>query len=307
MNKFLVLFLSIILMVSLTACNGETLDINEKIDSVQSENNKEDRASENNEVTKNNEISFTELVVVDNSECLIKLTEIYFDPEWGCVIKTQLENRSSDKRYSIIALDASIDGIQCETSLGTIIDAGEKVEEEIIFFNDYFEEIEVYDYTDIEMTFDVSDCAYWSDKSLIKETVHVFPFGEENAIKFVRKEQESDKVIIDNEYATVVVTGYDPYNSQGYAINMFWLNKTDKNLIFYIDDDSYVNGYKIGPQYAIDVSAGKCAFSSVYCHGTMFYEYNIVDVEEFKFTLRVSDYDDETANDLINKIIILNP
>ncbi len=48
----------------------------------------------------------------------------------------------------------------------------------------------------------------WSADPVGKETIHVYPYGEENAVAFVREAQATDNVIIDNDYVTVIVTGY---------------------------------------------------------------------------------------------------
>lgn len=38
----------------------------------------------------------------------------------------------------------------------------------------------------------------WSADPVGKETIHVYPYGEENAVAFVREAQATDNVIIDN-------------------------------------------------------------------------------------------------------------
>ena len=42
----------------------------------------------------------------------------------------------------------------------------------------------------------------WSADPVGKETIHVYPYGEENAVAFVREAQATDNVIIDNGVAT---------------------------------------------------------------------------------------------------------
>ncbi len=64
--------------------------------------------------------------------------------------------------------------------------------------------------TDIELTFKVYDSNDWSADPVGKETIHVYPYGEENAVAFVREAQATDNVIIDNlcQIAHNVEIGY---------------------------------------------------------------------------------------------------
>ena len=52
------------------------------------------------------------------------------------------------------------------------------------------------------MTFKVYDSNDWSADPVGKETIHVYPYGEENAVAFVREAQATDNVIIDNDYGS---------------------------------------------------------------------------------------------------------
>ena len=76
--------------------------------------------------------------------------------------------------------------------------AGKKANEEINFSTDTLEENGIVEYTDIELTFKVYDSNDWSADPVGKETIHVYPYGEENAVAFVREAQATDNVIIDN-------------------------------------------------------------------------------------------------------------
>ena len=161
-------------------------------------------------------------------------------------------------------------------------------------------------YTDIELTFKVYDSNDWSADPVGKETIHVYPYGEENAVAFVREAQATDNVIIDNDYVTVIVTGYEDDEIWGYTANLFLLNKTDKTVMFSVDDAS-VNGFMADPFYATSVSAGKCAFSSMAWSDTTLEENGITEVEEIEVLFRAYDADDFMGEDFANEVITLNP
>ena len=61
------------------------------------------------------------------------------------------------------------------------------------------------------------------------------------ATPFVREPAESDLILVDNADCQIVVTGFDPDNSWGYAVKLYLRNKTDQDLIFSADNTS-VNG-----------------------------------------------------------------
>lgn len=299
MKKFTALLLALVLTLSLSACGGAT-DTNYGTNPSQSENNKH----ENN--TDKNEISFAEVVVVDNGECLIKITGIEPDNLWGYTLKAQLENKSADKTYMFSVESAAINGVQCDPLFASEVAAGKKAMEEIHFSDDELKENGVGDFTDIELTFRVYDSNDWTADAVAKETVHVYPYGEDKAVKFVREAQASDKVLVDNEYVTVIVTGYENDEIWGYTVNLFLLNKTDKEVMFSVDEAS-VNGFMADPFYANSVTAGKCAFSSMSWSDTTLAENGITEVKEIEFKLRAYNNENWLGDDFANETVTLNP
>ena len=301
MKKLVTLLLSLALVLSLAACGGEaTPDASD--DAPASSQNEESTENDNTE----NHIVFEEVVAIDNAECAVKITEIDPDNMWGYTLKAQLENKSTEKTYMFSVESASINGVQCDPMFASEVAAGKKANEEINFSTDTLEENGIVEYTDIELTFKVYDSNDWSADPVGKETIHVYPYGEENAVAFVREAQATDNVIIDNDYVTVIVTGYEDDEIWGYTANLFLLNKTDKTVMFSVDDAS-VNGFMADPFYATSVSAGKCAFSSMAWSDTTLEENGITEVEEIEVLFRAYDADDFMGEDFANEVITLNP
>ena len=88
-----------------------------------------------------------------------------------------------------------------------------------------------------------------------------------------------------------------------HTANLFLLNKTDKTVMFSVDDAS-VNGFMADPFYATSVSAGKCAFSSMAWSDTTLEENGITEVEEIEVLFRAYDADDFMGEDFANAFII---
>lgn len=311
MKRLAALLLAFTLLFSLAACGGDVTGNNTN----SSENNNSTNSSQNdstnngqnsNKDDKKNEISFIEIVAVDNDECTIKITDIDPDNLWGYTLKVQLENKSTDKTYMYSVESASINGVQYDPFFATEVAAGKKSNNEISFSDSDLEDNGVGDYTDIELTFRVYDSNDWMADEVARETVHVYPYGEDKATIFVRETQANDNVIIDNDYVTVIVTGYEDDAIWGYTVNLFLLNKTDKDVMFSVDEAS-VNGYMADPFYATEVAAGKCAFSSMSWSDTTLEDNNITAVEEIEFKFRAYDSGNWFGDDFANEIITLNP
>ncbi|MBE6701506.1 MAG: hypothetical protein E7582_06450 [Ruminococcaceae bacterium] len=293
MKKLLALILTVLMLMSVVACDSET----------QSDNGTNSSQSQNKN---SKEITFDGLVAIDNAECTVKVTEIDPDNMWGYTLKVQLENKSDDKTYMFSVQDAAINGVQCDPFFATEVAAGKKSNEQISFTKGELDKNGIKDYTDIELSFRVYDSDDWMSDDVAKETVHIYPYGEENATKFVRTSQTTDTVLVDNEYVTVIVTGYENDDVWGYTAKLFLLNKTDKNVMFSVDEAS-VNGYMADPFFATSVSSGKCAFSSMSWSDSTLEENGITDVEEIEFNLRVYDEDNWLSDDLVNKTVTLIP
>lgn len=252
------------------------------------------------------DITFEELIVVDNEECTIKITGIDPDNMWGYTLNAYLENKSQDKTYMFSVSSAAVDGLQCDPFFATEVAPGKKANSDISFSDSTLEANGITDFTDIEISFRVYDYNDWMADAVAETTVHVYPYGEENASVFTREAQSSDNIIIDNEYATVIVTGYENDAIWGYTVNLFLINKTDKEVMFSVDEAS-VNGYMADPFWATSVNAGKCAFSSVYWSNSTLEENKITTIEEIEFLFRAYDNSDWLAGDFANEVITLNP
>lgn len=318
MKKLAVFLLAFTLLFSLVACGGAVSE-NEGdssgntntasseagiANSSQSDNT--DDAQNNSNDDNNNELTFTEIVAVNNDECAIKITGIDPDNLWGYTLKVELENKSTEKNYMYSIENASINGVRCDPLFASEVAAGKKSNDEINFSDSDLKENGVGAYTDIELTFRVHDSDDWMADAVATETVHIYPYGEDKATVFVREAQANDNVIIDNDYVTVIVTGYEDDPIWGYTVNLFLLNKTDKEVMFCVDEAS-VNGYMADPIYATKVVGGKCAFSAISWSDTTFEDNNITEVEEIEFKFRAYDNDNWFGDDFANEAITLNP
>ena len=184
--------------------------------------------------------------------------------------------------------------------------AGKKKNDSISFSDDSLKDNGVGDITDLAMTFKVYNSDDWSDDDAARETVHVYPLGEDKATEFKREDVDSDTILVDNDKVKVVVTGYEDDSIWGYSVNLYLENKTDKELMYAVDDVS-VNGFMADPFWAKSVGSGKVAFTSMTWSDSAFEENNITEVDEIEMKLKVYDSDDWSEKDVYNEVVTLKP
>lgn len=304
MKKFLILFLGFIILMA--GCSSGSDSEETKTSENQEIVEEVGKEAQETEIEKEKTIEFNEIVVVDNDECTIKITGIEEENIWGYTLKAYLENKSSEKTYMFSVDNASINGVKFDPFFAAEVAAGKKSNEEINFSDSAIEEENIGEYTDIELIFRVYDSNDWQATDVANETIHVYPFGEENAVLFQRESKPTDNIIVDNENVSVTITGYTEDDIWGYSVNMFLVNKTDTEVMFSVDEAS-VNGYMADPFWAFSILPGKCAFTSMSWSDTTFEENGITDVEEIEFLLKAYDESNWGADDFVNEIIILQP
>lgn len=249
-------------------------------------------------------VTFSGLTVVDNEECAIQITGIQRAYDGGCELKIAMENKSGDKTYRFSIRNASVNGVQCDTMFSNEVSAGKKAIDTAHFYGNGLDMADV-DYSNIEVTFKVYDSDKWSD-TIALETVHIYPYGEDAATTFEFQQKDSDIVIVDNDYVTAIVVGFDPDNTWGYTVNLFLRNKAKTETMFSVDEAS-INGYMSDPFWAESIQAGKCGFESLHWYDSKLQELGIDEVEEIEFIFKAYDNENWFAEKYFNDPVTLNP
>lgn len=297
MKRFLALLLAVLMVFALTACGGNGDNDPDK--------DKTDKKDDKTDKTESGELSFEKTVVMDNELLYFEISEIDPDGDWGYELKTHTENRSDDTNLSVYLSYASVNGISCDPAFSVETAPGKQANQSIDIWPEEFGGVNIGDYTDIELTFRVYDSENWFEDPLFEETIHIYPYGEDKASTFVREPLDSDTVILDNEYVTVVVLGYGIDEVWGYTVYFYFVNKTDSEAMFAVDNCS-VNDCMIDPFYAHSVAPGKCSFSSMSFMETEFEDNNISEVKAIEFDFCVFNYEN-TDIEYFNDTVILNP
>lgn len=310
MKKRRILLLTLAMSVLLAACGGsaeETVPAGtEAAETAEKTEFSAKPESEASSIPTEAPEAFEEITVVDNEECAIRITGIDPDDVWGYTIKACFENRSAEKNYMFSVQTAAINGIEADPFFATTIAAGKKGNSKIQFSNEELYGPDVGSFTDIEITFRVYDSDDWTADAVALETVHIYPYGEENIKHYVRAAQPQDIILADNDSVCVIVTGFTEDSIWGYTANVYLVNKTDRELMFAADDVS-VNGFMADPFWARSLSGGKVCFTSMSWSDSTLEENGIENVEEIEMTLRAYDTNDWSAKDVLNETVTLKP
>lgn len=301
MKRLITVLLALAMLLSMVACTTEP----PKNDTEKNQPTGTTAADSATETTAAAEIRFEDLLVVDNDACIIKITDLEEDGFWGYTLKVYMENKTADKSLMFSVDSAAVNGVDSDPLFAAEVPAGKKATDSISFMDPELEKI-IERFTDIELNFSVSDSEDWTAEPIATPTIHVYPYGESNATVYKREAQDTDTVIMDNEYAKVIVTGYGDDHLWGYTAKLYIENKSDVSLMVSADEVS-VNGFMADPFFATSVSAGKCAFGSMSWADDVLKESDITAVETIEFTLCISDENDWLADDFASETVTLNP
>ena len=197
-------------------------------------------------------------VVVDNDVYSITVLGIDENTALGYAINVLVENKTKDKNLYISSDDSYVNGVKVGTLLSSIVEAG-KSEETMIFFDD-IKKYGLTDFTDIEINVSTLDSDDVTSGYFAKDTIKIYPRGEENATKFTYDVKDTDQVLVDNESVKVVYVGSD--KSNGYAANIYVENKTTKEITLDATGVT-VNGIEVEPYYIEEVAGERNAFTEM--------------------------------------------
>ena len=246
-------------------------------------------------------------MLVDNELFSITAKSIDEDSEYGYLVNLLIENKSPDKTYTFGIQKGQVNGVEVDPYTIIFINPGKKAN--ITVFIENLKEYGIEEYTDIELTVNVTEGKYTYDEPYtMSESIHIYPYGKENAGKFVYEAKAGDQVLVDNEYVTVIYTGDNKENELGYSINLYIVNKTDKDITVSGDDMS-INGYMVGADFFKDVSAGKVSLSNIQWYEETFKENDIDEskINDIEFSLDIYQTDNTEAEHFFNGVLKFAP
>ena len=116
----------------------------------------------------------------------------------------------------------------------------------------------------------------------------------------------TEQVLVDDDNCTVKITDIKADLLWGYTLKVQLENKTEKELMFSFDKVS-VNGYMCDPFWASAVTTGMKSNEDISFAWESFEKNGIENPTDINFVLRVSDYEDWTADALVEQEYTIYP
>ena len=243
-------------------------------------------------------------VLIDNDDLYFAIKDVRSDAAYGYEWKVYVENRT-DKNLMFSFEKVSVNDVMCDPFWAEVINAGKKGNCEITWMRDSLQEKQIGDVTRVDFTLNVYNNDDYTEAALMHDPFTVFPLGEDKASSAVREPAATDHVLVDDDNCSVIITGYEPDNSWGYAMKLYLVNKTDRDMVFSVDDSS-VNGIMCDPFWADIVCAGKTSYSTVLWDKNALTENDITEVEEISLPLKVYA-DEDMGNPYVDDTFELTP
>ena len=283
----------------------EADDYEDKVD--ETDNEEETKEGKKSSSKSTRPITLKNEVVLDNELFSITAKSIDEDSEYVYAVYLLIENKSPDKTYTFGIQKGEVNGVEVDPYTIIFINPGKKAN--ITVFIENLKEYGIEEYTDIELIVNVTEGKYTYDEPYtMSESIHIYPYGKENAGKFVYEAKAGDQVLVDNEYVTVIYTGDNKENELGYSINLYIVNKTDKDITVSGDDMS-INGYMVGADFFKDVSAGKVSLATMIWPEETFKENDIDEskIDDIEFSLDIYPPENIEAEHFFNGMLKITP
>lgn len=179
-------------------------------------------------------VPFEPIVVADQEDYQITITDISVSGR--CGVTFLLENRGDGDLG--LSVNGYVNGIyfpmvNWETEKQAA-SHGEQVEIFLEFLN--YGEFSVGAMTNVELLITPSlltEENVWWYQTDEPYTVQIYPYGEENAAVYEYVPKESHRVLVDNEYMTVIAVGYTSLSDS----KLYFCNHTDRYVMLSVADD----------------------------------------------------------------------
>lgn len=244
-----------------------------------------------------------EMVLADDENCIMRIESIAPDNEWGYTWNVYLENKTTTTLMFSVD-NVSLNGVMCDPFWATTVPAGQSTTQEISWSTEDFEQLGITDVTVAEFDLSIYDDEDWSAPKLVDAPFTVYPLGKDAAALMERTPGPDDKVLLDNDTCTIIVTGFDPDGLWGYTMNAYLVNKSDQTLTFSTENVT-VNGITCDPFWTGTVAPGKASYESISWSPDDFSANSISTVESIEFDCAV--FDNKTAEDLFTEHFTVEP
>lgn len=245
-------------------------------------------------------------VIADREDLYFAIEEVREDGPLGYVWKVRIENRT-DKNLMFTFEKVSVNGVMCDPYWAEVVTAGRKDVCEITWMRDALEKRQISSVYEVGFTLNVYNDDVYTEAPLMHDPFTVYPLGEERAAASGPAFAPADpaQILVDDENCTVMITGYDPGSSWGFAAGVYLRNKTGEDLVFSASNTS-VNGIMCEPYWTEIVVSGKSAVSTILWDRASLRDKGISEVEQISLPLCVYS-DKDIGNPYVDETFELKP
>ena len=306
MKKITALLLSILMLLSLTACGGTDAPAPTNTTAAP-EMTVPTEPKPTEPPASQNLLGNDVIQLVDNDDAAVHIIKIENNAHTGMQLRLQCENKTD--RTLLFSWDmVSVCGFMYDPFWAEEVAAGKTVNSTIYLDTYELEQMDVTSVDEISFTLRIVDSENWMEEPLLEEPFTIYPTGlsADTLVLPSRAPTEDQVVIADNEDLRFVIEWADEEDTSAYTASVCMENKTDRNRMYAWDLVS-VNGLMIDPFWAMSVAAGKKACSEITFYRSDLAENSIGEVSDIEFTLLVSDYDDWEADYLLEETYTYTP
>lgn len=242
-------------------------------------------------------------VLVDNEYCTVIVTD--YDPtnEMGYVVNMYVANKT-DKSLLIAAEGVTVNDLMFDPWWSVEVPAGKRCVSQMIWRGNEFATYGIGDITKIDFLLTAKDPMDWESPDFANASCTLYPMGEEAYQPFERPTLETDIVLMDNEYVTIIATSIGLDVDGNYTMNLYIQNKSDSN-IFVKPNAVCINDVELDPWWGTTVTAGKATFGTISWFASDLEFNGITAVEAITMTMNI--FDELGENTFVSEEITINP
>lgn len=214
-------------------------------------------------------------------------------------IDTLVVNHKEGTEIEVTIPRAAVNGVEIYPTYWEDVE-DECTEPIEIDLSNVLENAAIADITDIELNIHIEE----DFDILHDETVHIYPYGKDKAVKYERKAADTDIVLVDNSQFAISVIGCEYVEDWGYSVHLYVQNKLQEPIR--LEGEYFkMNDVVVDTWYDDVVGGGGVCFTHVEWSQGDLDDAEITAVESVRFILRV--YNDAMDDLLCDKEVVLNP
>lgn len=251
------------------------------------------------------EVKDFDQVLVDNENIKVEITKLDPNDLFGYAASIYMENKTNLNLMFAIN-DSSINGVMMDPFFADTVSAGMKSNDTVTWSKSDLNEAGITVVTQIELRLHVYNNDDWTADPIDNTVYTIYPLGQDSAALTTREKQDSDIVLVDNDQVAIRIINIDPNDTFGYTLHAYIENKTDRPLMYTVEDSS-INGFMVDPFWATDVQPHKVEYTDINFSTTDLQANNITTVETISLPIRVYDDEDFSAVDILNDTYTITP